>query len=259
MVGTSSPKLSYWSYWEKVWSLTWASLKDHWRSIGLGYLAIPCLDMIMYYMSGRSMASQAVGSNFLTQMFPLTLAALALTVAYILLIAPFRLHRKDMESLAGERRELGALRSQLEDLNTPRISMDFLGLQDDLGDQKVLTAIIILNGLSVEPQRVEMFCLDATQVKLGHTTLNVRFNEPGLSFTLNRGEPHRVAAIRFDYTEQISDINVLIPSKLSANNIFRGSEFLVTFAAYGKMSPVELQLVCGLGDSGFYVAKADYS
>ena len=240
----------YRSYWCQVWALTWNAFKDHYISIMVAYLALPSLDMLMYYQSGRSRASEAVAASMITQMFPLTVTLVLLTLGYIIFIAPYLLHRKDMQRIELERQKCNVLEGQLNSLNEPKISMEFLEItQNPDESDPIHTATLILTGQSQEPQKVELWCSDVKVESPGGGSLEMIMRQPGLKYILHRGEKHRVDAIKYDWKHAGADMQVLIPSKITANNRVRGDRFIVTFVAFGAMNPVELHVACFYSDT----------
>jgi hypothetical protein len=206
----------------------------------------------MYYQFGRAKASETVAANMMTQMFPLTITLLVITFGYIVLVAPYRLHRKDLGNLHAEQEKCNAVQAQLNARTAPKVSLEFLEVTEspDQADA-VYTATLLLTGLSQEPQKVELWCTDVKVQSPGSSTLSVITGEPGIKFIMHLGEKHRVDAVQYDWkTTEPGDLNILVPSKLAASNILRGKEFRIVFAAYGAMSPVELELLCFFRDDG---------
>jgi len=72
---------------------------------------------MIYRASGRKLASDWVWSSAMTQVFPLTIVGLILTLIFVFIISPYLLHRKTLEEFAVQmdrvKTELTAIKSEL--------------------------------------------------------------------------------------------------------------------------------------------------
>lgn len=110
-------KVSFLAYWLSVLRITWEWLRSFWMPIVIGYGCLPIADLLIYYTSGRQLASDWVWSSAMTQVFPVTIIGLILTLVFVFIISPYRLYRKTLEEFAvqldGVKTELTAIKSEL--------------------------------------------------------------------------------------------------------------------------------------------------
>jgi hypothetical protein len=85
--------------------------------IVIGYVCLPIADLLIYYTSGRELASDWVWSSAMTQVFPVTIIGLILTLVFVFIISPFLFHRRTLKEfvvqLGGVKTELTATKSEL--------------------------------------------------------------------------------------------------------------------------------------------------
>jgi hypothetical protein len=105
------------AYWLAVLRITWEWLKSFWLPIVIGYGCLPIADLLIYYTFGRKSASDWVWSSAMTQVFPLTIIGLTLTLVFVFIISPFLFHGKTLREFAaqldGVKTELAATKSEL--------------------------------------------------------------------------------------------------------------------------------------------------
>ena len=110
-------KVSFLAYWLFVLRITWEWLKSFWMPVVIGYGCLPIADLLIYYTSGRQLASDWVWSSAMTQVFPLTIIGLIFTLVFVFIISPYLLHRKTLEEFAvqldGVKAELTTIKSEL--------------------------------------------------------------------------------------------------------------------------------------------------
>lgn len=89
-------------FWLASLRLAWNHLRNIWGQIVLGYLGLPVADLLIYFTSGRKLASDWVWSSAMTQVFPLTIIGLIVTLFVIVAISPYLLHRQLLAERNGQ-------------------------------------------------------------------------------------------------------------------------------------------------------------
>ena len=89
-------------FWLASLRLAWNHLRNIWGQIVLGYLGLPVADLLIYFTSGRKLASDWVWSSAMTQVFPLTIIGLIITLFVIVAVSPYLLHRQLLGESKGQ-------------------------------------------------------------------------------------------------------------------------------------------------------------
>jgi len=206
-------------------------------------------------MSGPLSVPLAVAAFYVTN--EAAKALLVMTAIGCAVFSSYWVWSRERRAVAERESKINDLEMRLNALLSPNISMDKVEIRSE-GYMSV--AYITLTGLSASHVRLEVYCTGAIVTKNGNqmeisTKLKLT-SGAAWPFTLAHEEIHSIAVIKYDEKDALAPIEVVSPSKRPYDEIKEGEEFLVTFAAFGAPTKVELSLRCGIRNDTLYVERA---
>jgi len=148
-------------------------------------------------------------------------------------------------------KELGKTKNELDLLNTPSVSLELWGIEEDI--EGIQTAFLEVTGQSAKPVRVEVF---GTSVH-PPTSIDGKYilhlaSGTASPFSVHRGETHRsIPVLRYNPREVGPSIHVEVPFQIPTSDIIRGNEFSLEVKAFGGTQAATLNFHFGVNkDTG---------
>jgi len=178
-------------------------------------------------------------------------AAIILTVACYLLArtwAPIELEETHKKEIGHLQQKCDLLKNELELLNTPSVSLELWGIQEDI--EGIQTVFLEVTGQSVQPVRVEVFgtAVSPPYSSAGKYILHLA---SGIAspFSVHRGETHRsIPVLEYNPIEIGPSIHVKVPFQIPTSDIIRGNEFLLEVKAFGGTQAATLNFQFGVNE-----------